>query len=258
MDGWVHERSLHAWGGTDEKGKGDATVLLHGLQEADNDLGAGAEQHLPLATLLGVADGLQGIVKDGNANHGGGGGGGGGGDSLQERRPRVGETVLVRQGGERGQATRSRESEGHKERRCSARRGRSGEREREGGRGGGAQHLSRVAAATTHSIPHGEGATGRHPPRGKLSAPAVNCDELDTRPPRPCARSLAGLHCAREGASFWLGCTIERARGFLGGGVRGGRFLWRKSFEKERYVCCKAHACITLMTAESKNGTRDS
>ena len=45
------------------------TVPLHDLEELDNDLGAGANEHLPLATLLSVVDGLQAVAEDADANH---------------------------------------------------------------------------------------------------------------------------------------------------------------------------------------------
>lgn len=50
----------------------ERTVLLHGLEELDDDLGAGADQDLTLASLLGVVDAVEGIVKDGGADHLGG------------------------------------------------------------------------------------------------------------------------------------------------------------------------------------------
>lgn len=58
------------WGGKDER---MLTVLLHDRQELDNDLGAGADQDLALAGLLGVVDALERIVEDGCLDHGGGG-----------------------------------------------------------------------------------------------------------------------------------------------------------------------------------------
>lgn len=45
------------------------TVLLHDLQELDNDLGRGSDQDLALAGLLGVVDALEGIVENGGADH---------------------------------------------------------------------------------------------------------------------------------------------------------------------------------------------
>ena len=47
-------------------------MLLHHLQELDNDLGTGANQDLALATLLGIVDALERIVQDGRADHVGG------------------------------------------------------------------------------------------------------------------------------------------------------------------------------------------
>ena len=48
------------------------TMLLHHLQELDDDLGAGADHDLALAGLLGVVDGLERIVEDGCFDHCGG------------------------------------------------------------------------------------------------------------------------------------------------------------------------------------------
>jgi hypothetical protein len=48
------------------------TVLLHDLQELDDDLGGRSDQDLALAGLLGVVDALESIVEDGGADHLGG------------------------------------------------------------------------------------------------------------------------------------------------------------------------------------------
>lgn len=48
------------------------TVLLHDLQELDDDLGGGADQDLALAGLLGVVDVLESIVENRSADHLGG------------------------------------------------------------------------------------------------------------------------------------------------------------------------------------------
>lgn len=45
------------------------TVLLHDLQELDNDLGGRSDQDLALAGLLGVVDALESIVENGGADH---------------------------------------------------------------------------------------------------------------------------------------------------------------------------------------------
>lgn len=45
------------------------TVLLHHLQELDDDLGGRAQQHLALATLLSVRHRLQGIGQHAHAHH---------------------------------------------------------------------------------------------------------------------------------------------------------------------------------------------
>ena len=47
-------------------------MLLHDLEELDNDLGGGTDQDLALAGLLGVVDAVEGIVEDGGADHFGG------------------------------------------------------------------------------------------------------------------------------------------------------------------------------------------
>ena len=44
-------------------------MLLHDAQELDDDLGAGADENLALAALLGVVDGVERIVKDGSLDH---------------------------------------------------------------------------------------------------------------------------------------------------------------------------------------------
>ena len=48
------------------------TVLLHNLQELDDNLGARADHDLALAGLLGVVDGVERIVEDGCLDHVGG------------------------------------------------------------------------------------------------------------------------------------------------------------------------------------------
>lgn len=45
------------------------TVLLHDAQKLDNDLGRRPDQDLPLARLLGVVDGIQGVVENGSLDH---------------------------------------------------------------------------------------------------------------------------------------------------------------------------------------------
>lgn len=50
----------------------ERTVPLHDLQELHNDLGARADEHLALASLLGVVDGIERIVEDGCLDHSGG------------------------------------------------------------------------------------------------------------------------------------------------------------------------------------------
>lgn len=47
------------------------TVLLHNVEEADDDLGARADQDLALAGLFGVVDGVERIVQDGGLHLGG-------------------------------------------------------------------------------------------------------------------------------------------------------------------------------------------
>jgi hypothetical protein len=45
------------------------TVLLHDGQELDNDLGGRSDEDLSLASLLGIVDGVQAVVKDGSLDH---------------------------------------------------------------------------------------------------------------------------------------------------------------------------------------------
>lgn len=40
-------------------------MLLHDLQELDNDFRRGTDQDLALASLLGVVDALEAIIEDG-------------------------------------------------------------------------------------------------------------------------------------------------------------------------------------------------
>lgn len=47
-------------------------MTLHDLEELDNDLGAGADQDLTLASLLGIVDRVKGVVENGSADHLGG------------------------------------------------------------------------------------------------------------------------------------------------------------------------------------------
>ena len=44
-------------------------MFHHDSEEADDDLGAGPDQHLSLAALLGIADGLEGISQHVHAHH---------------------------------------------------------------------------------------------------------------------------------------------------------------------------------------------
>lgn len=44
-------------------------MLLHDVQELDNDLGRGTDHDLTATHLLGVVDGVERIVKDGGADH---------------------------------------------------------------------------------------------------------------------------------------------------------------------------------------------
>lgn len=45
------------------------TVLLHDAQELDDDLGAGSDEDLTLASLLGIVDALESVVEDGSLDH---------------------------------------------------------------------------------------------------------------------------------------------------------------------------------------------
>lgn len=47
------------------------TVLLHGLEKFNNDLGAWSDQNLTLSSLFGVVHALQRIVEDGSLDHDG-------------------------------------------------------------------------------------------------------------------------------------------------------------------------------------------
>ena len=44
-------------------------MLLHALQELDDDLARGTDEHLTFAALFGVGDRLQTIGEDGHAHH---------------------------------------------------------------------------------------------------------------------------------------------------------------------------------------------
>jgi hypothetical protein len=44
-------------------------MALHHSQELDDDLGAGSNEDLALAGLLGVVDGVERIVEDGGLDH---------------------------------------------------------------------------------------------------------------------------------------------------------------------------------------------
>lgn len=45
------------------------TVALHDAQELGDDLGAGPDHDLALASLLGIVDALESVVEDGGADH---------------------------------------------------------------------------------------------------------------------------------------------------------------------------------------------
>jgi hypothetical protein len=42
----------------------ERTVLLHDAQELDNDLGAGSDEDLTLASLFGIVDALESVVEN--------------------------------------------------------------------------------------------------------------------------------------------------------------------------------------------------
>ena len=46
-------------------------MLLHTMQEFDNDLGAGPNEHLALARFLSVVDGIQRIIENTCFDHNG-------------------------------------------------------------------------------------------------------------------------------------------------------------------------------------------
>lgn len=48
-------------------------MLLHDLEELDNDLGGRSDQDLTLASLLGIVDALESVVENGGSDHFGGG-----------------------------------------------------------------------------------------------------------------------------------------------------------------------------------------
>jgi hypothetical protein len=47
-------------------------VFLHDRQEFDDDLGAGSDHDLALASFLGIVDGLERIIENGCLDHFGG------------------------------------------------------------------------------------------------------------------------------------------------------------------------------------------
>ena len=49
----------------------DVTVLLHDLQELDDDLAGGLDEHLALTGTLGGSDNLKRVSEDGHHGHGG-------------------------------------------------------------------------------------------------------------------------------------------------------------------------------------------
>ena len=44
-------------------------MLLHDVEELDDDFGAWSDEDLPLAGLFGVVDRFEGIVEDTGSNH---------------------------------------------------------------------------------------------------------------------------------------------------------------------------------------------
>lgn len=44
-------------------------MLLHDLQELDDDLGGGSNHDLSLTSLLGVGDGLKGVSENRGSSH---------------------------------------------------------------------------------------------------------------------------------------------------------------------------------------------
>ena len=44
-------------------------MLLHHREKLDDGLGAGSNEDLTLARLLGVVDGIEAIVEDGSSDH---------------------------------------------------------------------------------------------------------------------------------------------------------------------------------------------
>ena len=70
------ELSNVAWNGSARgagiRGSRRLTVLLHDVEELDDDLGRGSDEDLSLPGLLGVVDGVEAIVEDGSLDHFGG------------------------------------------------------------------------------------------------------------------------------------------------------------------------------------------
>lgn len=44
-------------------------MLLHDLQELYDHLGHGANEHLPLAALLGIVDGVEAVIEHADPDH---------------------------------------------------------------------------------------------------------------------------------------------------------------------------------------------
>ncbi len=47
----------------------EQTLLHHDREELDDDLGGRADEHLALATSLGIDDGVEGVVEHRDADH---------------------------------------------------------------------------------------------------------------------------------------------------------------------------------------------
>ena len=74
-------------------------MVLHGLEEFDHDLGARADEHLPLATLLSVVDRLERVREGSHTSHGAAAGSGREpGTAWTETTPNPGTNHKTKQG----------------------------------------------------------------------------------------------------------------------------------------------------------------
>lgn len=57
------------WEGEEESIAKQLTMLLHDLEELDDDLGGRSDQDLSLTSLLGVGDGLESVSENRRSGH---------------------------------------------------------------------------------------------------------------------------------------------------------------------------------------------